>query len=281
MAVMVLALLADVLVLLVNGVVPPLGWALGLGLVTFGAVMAGEPRMFPRMVVDEYDGRRSLPDCRRRHIRQCALAGVVNGAFVTIGVAVGQALSDLAGAGASPAAAVQMGVATAAACAWLGLSATAMSVLSSRGWLAATPELPPPSLRRLGYSWREVIGASLQSSIGEEILYRLVIVGLVWHLAGQPLIGVVLAAALWSATHDVGDVRPRLARSLELFVLGCALGLVLLLAGFVAAIATHFLFNLLLLGWPLLKPGTVGRTRRIGRAGGSARNSLAVDATWR
>lgn len=68
----------------------------------------------------------------------------------------------------------------------------------------------------------------------------------------QPLVGVAVAAALWSATHDVGDVRPRWLRSLELFVLGSVLGLLLVFVGLAAAVAAHFWFNLLLLGWPLL-----------------------------
>ena len=116
----------------------------------------------------------------------------------------------------------------------------------------ATAELAPAALRRLGYSWREVIGASLQSSLGEEVLYRLVIVSLAWQLLGHPGAGIVVAAVLWSATHDVGDVRPRRIRSLDLFVLGLVLGLVIVFAGLFAAVAAHFLFNLFLLGWPLL-----------------------------
>lgn len=116
----------------------------------------------------------------------------------------------------------------------------------------ATAELAPAALRRLGYSWREVIGASLQSSLGEEVLYRLVIVSLAWQLLGHPGAGIVVAAVLWSATHDVGDVRPRRIRSLELFVLGLVLGLVIVFAGLFAAVAAHFFFNLFLLGWPLL-----------------------------
>ncbi|MDQ3641065.1 MAG: CPBP family glutamic-type intramembrane protease [Actinomycetota bacterium] len=114
-----------------------------------------------------------------------------------------------------------------------------------------TAELAPAALRRLGYSWREVIGASFQSSLGEEVLYRLVIVSLAWHLLGHPGAGILVAAVLWSATHDAGDVRPRGMRSLELFVLGLVLGLVMVLAGLFAAVGAHFFFNLLLIGWPL------------------------------
>lgn len=61
-----------------------------------------------------------------------------------------------------------------------------------------------------------------------------------------------MAAALWSATHDAGDVRPPWPRFLELFVLACVLGVVLVFAGLTAAIVAHLVFNLLLLGWPLL-----------------------------
>lgn len=61
-----------------------------------------------------------------------------------------------------------------------------------------------------------------------------------------------MAAALWSATHGTGDVRPPWPRFLELFVLGCVLGVVLVFAGLTAAIVAHLVFNLLLLGWPLL-----------------------------
>ncbi len=186
------------------------------------------------------------------HVRQTMAAAGVNGAFVTAGLAVGDGLLAAAGAPASPSVVVQLAVGTVVACAWLGLTSTAFSILAARGRLTATAELAPAALRRLGYSWREVIGASLQSSIGEEVLYRLVVVSLAWHTLGQPWPGVVAAAALWSATHDVGDVRPRRVRSFELFVLGCVPGLVLVFAGLVAAVTAHLAFNVVLLGWPLL-----------------------------
>ncbi|HEX2274716.1 MAG TPA: CPBP family glutamic-type intramembrane protease [Acidimicrobiales bacterium] len=249
---MALALVGGGLVLAVNREIPQLGWAVVLGLVTFASVMAGEPQMFPRAVVYEFDGREPLAACRRRHRRETAVAALVNGGFVTAGVAVGGELLSMAGAAAPPSVPIQIAVGAAVASMWLGLTAAAYVLLSARGRLAATAELPPSTLRRLGYSWRELIGASIQSSIGEEVLYRLVIVSLAWYLLGQPLIGVAVAAAVWSATHDVGDVRPRRLRSLELFAFGCVLGAVFVVAGLAAAVAAHLLFNLLLLGWPLL-----------------------------
>ena len=252
MAGMALTLLAGGLALLMARQAPPLGWALALGLVAFTSVMVGEPQMFARMVVYEFDGREPLAGCRRRHVRQTAVAALVNGAFVAAGVAVGETLLSMAGAPPPPPMPAPLVVGAVVACSWLGLTAAAYVHLGARGLLAATAELAPAALRRLGYSWKEVIGASLQSSLGEEVLYRLVPVALAWHLLDQPLLGVVAGAALWSATHDVGDVRPRRARSLELFVLGCALGVVLVVAGLAAAIVAHLLFNLLLLGWPLL-----------------------------
>ena len=257
MKAMALLLLAGALVLVIDRQVPSVGWALLLGLVAFASVMVAEPQMFPRAVVYEFDGREPLAACRRRHLRQTALAALVNGGFVTAGAAVGGELLSMAGAPPPRSLWVQLASGAVVACGWLGLMAAAYSHLGARNRLVTTSELPPAALRRLGYSWGEVVGASLQSSIGEEVLYRLVIVSLAWHLIGQPSIGVVVAAALWSATHDVGDVRPRGLRSLELFVLGCVLGVVLVVAGLAAAIVAHFVYNLLLLGWPLL--ATEGR----------------------
>lgn len=252
MAGMVLALLAGGLALVVAREVPPLGGALALGFVAFASVVMGEPRMFPRMVVFEFDDREPLASCRRRHARQTAMAGLLNGVFVMAGVAAGEGLLRLSAAPAAPSLAAQLGVGAFVACGWLGLTAAASSFLAARGRLAATAELPPAALRRLGYSWWDVVGASLQSSIGEEVLYRLVMVSLAWHLAGQPMAGVLVAAALWSATHDVGDVRPRMVRLVELFILGCVLGVLLVYAGLAATIAAHFVFNVGVLGWPLM-----------------------------
>lgn len=249
---MVLALLLAAVALIATEGGPSLEWSLGLGFVAFAAVMVGEPSMFPRMVVHEFDGREPLSACRYRHLRQTLLAALLNGGFVTGGVAVGGGLLKTTTAGPWPPLTYQVGIGALVACVWLGLTATAYSSLVHRGRLATTAELPPQLLKRLGYSWREVVVASLQSSIGEEVLYRLVIVSLAWHLFDQPLAGVLVAAALWSATHDAGDVRPRWPRFLELFVLGCVLGLVLVFAGLVAAIIAHLVFNVLLLGWPLL-----------------------------
>ena len=249
---MVLSLVAGGLALAVARQAPPLLWPAVLGMIAFASVMAGEPQMFPRTVVEEFDGRVPLVECRRRHRRHTMVAGAVNGAFVASGTAVGQGLLIAAGAPGSLPIPTQLAVGAVVGCAWLGLTTSAFSVLAARGRLAATAELAPEDLGRLGYSWREVISASLQSSVGEEVLYRLLIVSLAWHLSDQPLIGVVVASMLWSATHDAGEIRPRVARSLELLVVGCALGVLFVRAGLAAAVVAHLTFNLLLLGWPLL-----------------------------
>ena len=259
MAGMVVILGAGALVLVMERQAPALVWPLALGAVAFASVVVAEPQMFPRMVVYEFDVRQPLAECRRRHRRQTGLAALVNGGFVAAGLAIGGKLLSMVAAPAPQALPRQLAVGAVVACAWLGLTAAAHLFLARRNRLAAAAELPPAALRRLGYSWREVVGASLQSAVGEEVLYRLVIVSVAWYVTDQPLIGVVVAAALWSATHDVGDVRPRHLRSIELFVLGCALGLVLVVSGLVAAVSAHFLFNLLLLGWPLLS----SRSRRL------------------
>lgn len=166
MAGMVLALLAGGLALVAGRHAAPLAWPALLGLAAFTLVMVGEPRMFPRMVVYELGAGEPLVDCRRRHLRQTMAAAAVNGAFAAAGVAVGEGLLSAAGAPSSPSLAMQVSVGVMVACGWLGLTATTSSLLAARGRLAATAELPPEALRRLGYSWRDVLGASLQSALG-------------------------------------------------------------------------------------------------------------------
>ena len=116
MAGMVVTLLAGAVSLLVAREAPPLLWPVVLGLVAFASVMIGEPQMFPRMVVFEFDGKEPLAQFRRRHVRQTMVAATVNGVFVTAGLVVGLGLLRAAAAPAPPSVPIQVAIGSVVAC---------------------------------------------------------------------------------------------------------------------------------------------------------------------
>lgn len=107
-------------------------------------------------------------------------------------------------------------------------------------------------------------GVTVQSSVGEECLYRLLVP------AGALAIGVPLPVALalgiviWVGTHPQGEVEPVLARVLELTIMGLVVTALLWNYGLLAAVAAHLSFNLAVLISPLLEHRLIVRRSAIG-----------------
>lgn len=250
-----------------EGAVPDPGRGLILAALTWAALVSIEPNLYPQAVVEDFDLRSSLVQFRRRHRRQCLLAALVTAGLVFLCATLGFSLLALVDHVQPRSIGIQVLVGAATALGWLGLSATLASWLRRRGRLAVLPELPPEALRRLGQSWPHVVSVSTQSAVGEEALFRLIALPLVWHLTGQPLVAVAMSAGLWACLHDTSDVRPRLYRLAELWLLGVVLGTLLIEVGFVAALAAHFTHNLVVLGAPLARRSEATRSRTVARTG--------------
>lgn len=50
---------------------------------------------------------------------------------------------------------------------------------------------------------------SLQSSIGEEVIYRLLMVSLIFWLSGSMILSILILSLLWRIMHKVTRYDPR------------------------------------------------------------------------
>lgn len=187
---------------------------------------------------------------RRQTRRQALIANLTGATTVVAAVAVGLPLQRLAG-GVERSLAVQTTVGVATGVGMLGVVLAAYAVASATGRVRLAPELNGAVLARAGQSWRHIASVSVQSAVSEEAWCRLLVGAVVWMRSGSAVAGLVTATLVWVAMHDFGGVTPRWARCVELVVLGCAYGALIVLVGFVAAITAHASFNALMLGWPL------------------------------
>ena len=75
-----------------------------------------------------------------------------------------------------------------------GLMLAVVGVMGAAGWVAVTAQSPTAI-------WR-ALALTVQSGVGEEVLFRLVVLRLVWRAFGLP-VALVLSAALFGAAHLV------------------------------------------------------------------------------
>ena len=68
---------------------------------------------------------------------------------------------------------------------------------------------------------------SLQSSIGEEVIYRLLMISLIFWLSGSMILSILISSLLWAIMHQVTGYDPRWIRWAHLFIFGCFLGFLL------------------------------------------------------
>jgi hypothetical protein len=231
--------------------------AIELGAVVLAATVATavviiEPRIYNESVVYDFDARLGLKAFRTRHLRDTLLASVAMGLLVLASATIGMTIDKALGLLANHSFAVQAAIGTATGVTWLGLTMVAYAALRVSGHLRITPVLPDGDLRLAGQEWRQVLSVSVQSAVGEESLFRLLGITVLWWLTGQPLIAIVATALLWAITHDGGELTPRWGRMVELTIFGCILGTLLILYGIVSVLVAHFVYNLVLLSAPLL-----------------------------
>ena len=89
--------------------------------------------------------------------------------------------------------------------------------------LRISPELSNRSMFLSGFTLRQGLNMSLQSSIGEEVIYRLLIISLIFWLSGSMILSILISSLLWAIMHQVTGYDPRWIRWTHLFVLGASL----------------------------------------------------------
>ncbi|OLP65793.1 Sporulation-killing factor biosynthesis protein SkfC [Bacillus pumilus] len=202
-------------------------------------------------IVNAYDARMSVHTVRLLGILSTLLAGLLTGFVVFICSLAGGALANELGWKLLDRVSGQFFIGISAGFISLGITSLVFYLLERTNRLRISPELSNRSMFLSGFTLRQGLNMSLQSSIGEEVIYRLLMISFIYWLSGSIMLSIVISSLLWAIMHQVTGYDPRWIRWVHLFVFGCFLGFLYINYGFVCVLVTHFIHNLVLVCMPL------------------------------
>lgn len=145
---------------------------------------------------------------------------------------------------------------------FLSLSTIVFYVMQKKGYLRISPELSSRSIFLSGYNYRQSISMSIQSSLLEETMYRLLGISLVIWMFNNSVLAILLTSILWAFLHQGNGFSPPIFRWAQLLIIGLALGFIFVEYGFIAALLAHFIYNFLTTSLPLLDYKLIKRKQR-------------------
>ncbi|PCK23450.1 CPBP family intramembrane metalloprotease domain-containing protein [Bacillus pumilus] len=202
-------------------------------------------------IVNAYDARMNVQTVRLLGMLSTMLAGLLTGFVVFICSLAGGALANELGLTFLDRISVQFFIGLSGGLISLGITSLVFFLLERMNRLRISPELSNRSMFLSGFTLRQGLNMSLQSSIGEEVIYRLLMISLIFWLSGSTMLSILLSSLLWAIMHQVTGYDPRWIRWAHLFVFGCFLGFLFVNYGFICVLAAHFIHNLVLVCMPL------------------------------
>jgi hypothetical protein len=247
-----LALIVGVAILALTDGVVDVSNAIILSVVILIAIISTLPSELKYICVNAFDGE--LPWSTFKYIslitsivRSLIVAGVVAIATVTGSFVAIQIPLSVFDAGIYQAVwGVWLGLG------WLGIAAFVYSVLRRYHKLDILPRASDSSLHIAGHTWSHGISVTIQSSVGEETVFRLLGIPVLLWASGSIWLAVSVTAVLWALMHTGSAMRPRWFRLIELSVGGCILGIAFINVGFICVLTAHFLYNFVTMCAPLL-----------------------------
>ncbi len=91
--------------------------------------------------------------------------------------------------------------------------------------------------------WVQPAEVGLSASFGEELLFRVVALLLIWRVTRRRWVAVVGSALIWAFLHSDYPQMPGYVRGLELTVVGIAWGILFLKFGLISTLTAHYLYN--------------------------------------
>ncbi|WP_144494964.1 CPBP family intramembrane glutamic endopeptidase [Bacillus pumilus] len=202
-------------------------------------------------IVNAYDARMSVHTVQLLGILSTLFAGLLTGFVVFICSLAGGALVNELGLKFLDQSIVQIYIGLSAGIISLGITSLVFYLLERMNRLRISPELSNRSMFLSGFTLRQGLNMSLQSSIGEEVIYRLLMISLIFWLSGSMILSILISSLLWAIMHQVTGYDPRWIRWAHLFVFGCFLGFLFVNYGFICVLVAHFIHNLVLVCMPL------------------------------
>ncbi|KIL11586.1 CPBP family intramembrane glutamic endopeptidase [Bacillus safensis] len=202
-------------------------------------------------IVNAYDARMSVHTVQLLGILSTLFAGLLTGFVVFICSLAGGALVNELGLKFLDQSIVQIYIGLSAGIISLGITSLVFHFLERMNRLRISPELSNRSMFLSGFTLRQGLNMSLQSSIGEEVIYRLLMISLIFWLSGSMILSILISSLLWAIMHQVTGYDPRWIRWAHLFIFGCFLGFLFVNYGFICVLTAHFIHNLVLVCMPL------------------------------
>ncbi|BBP86715.1 hypothetical protein BsIDN1_03330 [Bacillus safensis] len=169
-------------------------------------------------IVNAYDARMSVHTVQLLGILSTLFAGLLTGFVVFICSLAGGALVNELGLKFLDQSIVQIFIGLSAGIISLGITSLVFFYLLERmNRLRISPELSNRSMFLSGFTLRQGLNMSLQSSIGEEVIYRLLIISLIFWLSGSMILSILISSLLWAIMHQVTGYDPRWIRWTHLF----------------------------------------------------------------
>lgn len=223
------------------------------------AVLAVDPSDFPYTAVNTYENGTPWAIFRMIAFMGTLVSGLVMSGVTAVAATAGYFSAARADIPVLVGLLGQMAWGGWLAACWLGIAVGVWAVLRRSGLASHLPELDERVFHREGPGVGHAVAVAVQSSIGEEVVYRLLVLPVVVWVSGWPWLGVLVSAVLWALMHSGSGVRPRWARFAELAVVGCGLGAAMLAFGFVSVLVAHALFNAVMLLVPQVSLPATGR----------------------
>ncbi|MFC4183484.1 CPBP family intramembrane glutamic endopeptidase [Saccharococcus thermophilus] len=230
-----------------------LNWNFGgvLAAIILFAVVLVTNDGFEFSMINSYDVRVNQRAIRMLTLVMSLFQAIATMCVVLISTSVGLFLTEQIGISAfeHPVNQIIVGVTAGIAC--LGGMTWLNAMLQSTGKVRIAPELSDYTMFVSGYNWKGALSMSLQSSIGEEAIYRLMGIPVIVWLTHQPWLAVLVTSLLWAIIHTGTGTHPRIIRWSEIVALGFVMGELYLQYGFIAALVAHFIHNFILMFAPI------------------------------
>ncbi len=94
---------------------------------------------------------------------------------------------------------------------------------------------------------------AVSAALSEEFMFRLFAIAFFKKYLKKIWIAVFISSVLWAFAHSNYPIYPNYIRGIELTIVGIVYSLVYLKYGIEATIISHYVYNAMLVGWPLLK----------------------------
>ncbi|MBR0614802.1 CPBP family glutamic-type intramembrane protease, partial [Bacillus safensis] len=245
------AMIIAILVLVLMNVQIQIALSLILGLIIVLVQSLTIKEDIQLTIVNAYDARMSVHTVQLLGILSTLFAGLLTGFVVFICSLAGGALVNELGLKFLDQSIAQIYIGLSAGIISLGITSLVFYLLERMNRLRISPELSNRSMFLSGFTLRQGLNMSLQSSIGEEVIYRLLMISLIFWLSGSMILSILISSLLWAIMHQVTGYDPRWIRWTHLFVFGCFLGFLFVNYGFICVLVAHFIHNLVLVCMPL------------------------------